>query len=128
MAPESTLAQPAPSAPAKTEPVLVTLTDAAVAKIRGYLDEDKSLAGKSLRIFVQEGGCSGMEYGFGFDDRQDADLVVASSGFDVVVDPRSAEMLRGSSVDYVSGLEGEGFAVENPNATHSCGCGHSFSV
>lgn len=126
MAPETTVTPTAPAASVATAPV--ALTDAACAKVRSFLDADKTLAGKALRMYVQEGGCSGMEYGFGFDDKQDGDLVLPAAGFDVVLDARSAEMLKGSTVDYVESLEGEGFAVSNPNASHSCGCGHSFSV
>ena len=107
---------------------MITLTDSAVKKARTYLDEDKSLSGKALRVYVQEGGCSGMEYGFGFDDKKADDTVIQVDGLQVVVDPKSAPLLEGSTVDYVETLEGEGFAVTNPNATGGCGCGTSFKV
>lgn len=112
----------------KTEAPIVAVTGNAVAKVKAYLAEDATLAGKALRMFVQEGGCSGMEYGFGFDEKRADDVVLSSEGFEIVMDPKSAEMLKGSTVDYVESLEGEGFAVTNPNAHASCGCGHSFSV
>ena len=107
---------------------IVTLTAAALGKVKGFLAEDASLAGKALRMFVHEGGCSGYEYGFGFDDRKADDHVLTLDGVDVVIDPSSAEMLKGSTVDYVESVEGEGFAVTNPNAKTSCWCGHSFQA
>lgn len=112
----------------QTETPVVSLTAGAIGKVKSYLAADASLAGKALRMYVQEGGCSGMEYGFGFDDRKADDLVMAADGFEVVMDAKSADMLKGSTVDYVESLEGEGFAVSNPNAHSSCGCGHSFGV
>ncbi len=105
---------------------MVTLTDNAVAKLKAFIAADPSLEGKALRMYIQEGGCSGMEYGFGFDDRKDTDLVSATGGLEVVMDADSAKVLKGSVVDYVESIEGEGFSVSNPNATKSCGCGHSF--
>ena len=109
-------------------PTIVTLTDNAVKKVKGYLAADESLKGKALRMFVHEGGCSGHEYGFGFDDAKPDAHVVNLDGLDVVVDPASAELLKGSTVDYVESVEGEGFAVTNPNAKGGCGCGHSFNA
>lgn len=121
-------AQAATATPTPTQTVPVALTGAAVLKVKAYLAEDPSLLGKVLRMFVQEGGCSGMEYGFGFDEKRADDVILPADGFEVAMDPKSAEMLKGSTVDYVESLEGEGFAVTNPNAQSSCGCGHSFSV
>lgn len=107
---------------------MVTLTENAVKKIKTYLTEDASLAGKALRMYVQEGGCSGFEYGFGFDEKKPGDNVLPADGFEVVMDTKSADMLEGSTVDYVESIDGEGFAVTNPNAKGGCGCGHSFNV
>lgn len=107
---------------------MITLTENAVKKVQAYLTEDQSLKGKALRMFVQEGGCAGFEYGFGFDDKKATDQVVAAEGFEVVIDPDSLDKLKGSTVDYVETLEGEGFAVTNPNAHGGCSCGHSFGA
>ena len=106
---------------------IVSLTDNAITKVKAYLAADATLVGKVLRMYVQEGGCSGMEYGFGFDDRKATDTVTRVGELEVVIDPDSAKMLQGSVVDYVESIEGEGFSVSNPNATKSCGCGHSFA-
>ncbi len=107
---------------------MITLSENAVRKVKSYLEEDKTLAGKALRVSVQEGGCSGLEYGFGFDDKKPDDTVVQVDGMQMVVDPQSAQFLEGSTVDYVETIEGEGFSVTNPNSKGGCGCGHSFSV
>ena len=107
---------------------MVTLTENAMKKIQTYLTEDATLQGKALRVFVTEGGCSGFEYGFGFDEKKPDDNVISAEGFEVVMDTKSADMLKGSTVDYVESIDGEGFAVTNPNAKGGCGCGHSFNV
>lgn len=105
----------------------VLLTDAAVAKIRELVaaENDPDLA---LRMAVRPGGCSGFSYEMYFDSQIDPDDIV--EGFEdvrVVVDPQSAEMIRGSTLDYKDGLMGAGFAIENPNVTRTCGCGNSFT-
>ena len=107
---------------------MVTLTEKAVEKVRFYAGEMPEAEGKSLRIFVQGGGCSGFQYGFTFDDQQDGDTVVQTDGISVLVDPMSAPYLSGATVDFVEDLRGSGFVVDNPNAVRSCGCGHSFST
>ena len=77
---------------------------------------------------VRPGGCSGFQYEMYFDTQVEEDDVVESFGdIKVVVDPSSAEMVKGSVLDYRDGLMGAGFAIENPNKTHACGCGNSFS-
>lgn len=105
----------------------VLLTDAAVAKIRELVaaENDPDLA---LRMAVRPGGCSGFSYEMYFDSQIDPDDIV--EGFEdvrVVVDPQSAEMIRGSTLDYKDGLMGAGFSIENPNVTRTCGCGNSFT-
>ena len=83
----------------------------------------------ALRVFVSGGGCSGMQYGMAFDDqRRQDDVVVDNEGVQIVVDDFSVSYLRGSEIDYVDGLMGAGFTVHNPNAVHSCSCGHSFDT
>jgi iron-sulfur cluster assembly protein/iron-sulfur cluster insertion protein len=105
----------------------VNLTDAAVAKVRELIAaEDEH--GLALRMAVRPGGCSGFSYEMYFDSKvDDADLVEEFDDVKVLVDPQSAEMVRGATLDYKESLMGAGFAIENPNVTRSCGCGNSFS-
>ncbi len=105
----------------------VNVTDAAVEKISELIasEGDESLA---LRMAVRPGGCSGFSYEMYFDSQIDPDDFVEEFGqVRVIVDPQSAEMVRGSTLDYKDGLMGAGFAIENPNVTRSCGCGNSFA-
>ena len=82
-----------------------------------------------LRIAIQGGGCSGFQYGLGFDTgAAEGDLEFEQRGVTVVVDPFSAPYLEGAEVDYVDSIQAAGFAINNPNAVASCGCGHSFQV
>lgn len=84
-------------------------------------------AAAALRVYVKSGGCSGYQYGMLVDDRRlDGDRVFEDRGVKLVVDQKSWPLLRGSQVDYVENLMGGGFAVQNPNASSECGCGHSF--
>lgn len=104
----------------------VSLTDTAVVKVRELIDAegDPNLA---LRMAVRPGGCSGFSYEMFFDAEFEADDIVEEFGeVRVVVDPQSAERLRGATLDYKDGLMGAGFAIDNPNVTRSCGCGNSF--
>src|SRR3954464_14675015 len=81
-----------------------------------------------LRVAVRPGGCSGFSYEMFFDtDKDGDDLVTEYSGVKVVVDPSSAQLLNGATLDYSDGLQGAGFAIDNPNAQKTCGCGNSFS-
>ena len=109
--------------PESEAPMLVT--SAAVARLRKFADDNEEFQGKSFRVFIEGGGCSGMRYGFVFDDPGEEDFAWEVEGQAVVVDPVSMQYLRGAKVDYVSDLRGEGFLVDNPNAKTSCGCGHS---
>ena len=106
----------------------VTLSEKAVAKIKEYAEKMPEAKGKSFRVYVQGGGCSGFSYGFMFDEKRDDDNVISASGVDCLVDPQSLLLLKGATVDYVEGLSGAGFSVDNPNAKTSCGCGSSFGV
>lgn len=85
-------------------------------------------AGKNLRLYIEEGGCSGMQYGMVFDERRDGDQVSRFSDVDVLVDPVSANYLRGTVVDFSDAMTGGGFKISNPNAKQSCGCGKSFEA
>jgi iron-sulfur cluster assembly accessory protein len=109
-----------------TTPVL-TLTEAAATKIKQLLAEETDV--EVLRVAIQGGGCSGFQYGLGFDTgAAEGDLEFEQHGVKVVVDPFSAPYLTGAEVDYVDTIQAAGFAVNNPNAVASCGCGHSFQV
>src|SRR5262245_25779457 len=82
-----------------------------------------------LRVAIQGGGCSGFQYGLGFDSgAAEGDVELELGGVRVVVDPFSVPYLRGVTIDYLEGLQESGFKIENPNAVSSCGCGHSFQV
>lgn len=106
----------------------IVISDAAVRRINALIAEDGN-ARLMLRIAVSGGGCSGFQYGFSLDDqRHDDDRLFTRDGVSVVVDDVSLQLLQGAEVDYVEELVGSYFAVRNPNATSTCGCGTSFSV
>jgi len=85
--------------------------------------------GLSLRVYVEGGGCSGLQYGLVFEDEEkDGDEVVSTEGIRILVDRFSAPYLTDTQIDYVTTLQGAGFKINNPNATGSCGCGHSFKA
>ena len=106
----------------------VDLTENALSKIRTYAESNEEFREKAFRVFVEGGGCAGFRYAFVFDDRQDGDFTGDVGGVDVAIDPLSMNYLRGATVDYVESMQGSGFTVKNPNASSSCGCGHSFQV
>jgi iron-sulfur cluster assembly protein len=107
---------------------LVSLTEAAAVKIKALLAEETGDDLGVLRVAVQGGGCSGFQYALGFDRAaQEGDHEMTVHGVDVVVDQYSAPYLQGTEIDYVDGLQG-GFAINNPNVSAACGCGHSFQV
>jgi iron-sulfur cluster assembly protein/iron-sulfur cluster insertion protein len=106
---------------------MLTLTDTASLKVKQLIqaEGDETLA---LRVAVRPGGCSGYSYEMYFDkDFTPEDTLADEGGVRVVVDAASAPLLKGASLDYKDGLQGAGFAINNPNATRSCGCGQSFS-
>lgn len=115
------------SAPASVDSVVV-LTESAARQIASMLASDASNAGKSLRVFVEGGGCSGMQYGMVFDEKRADDLGAEFHGVGVVVDPFSANYLAGSLIDYSDALTGGGFKIKNPKAASTCGCGKSFEA
>jgi iron-sulfur cluster assembly protein len=103
----------------------MTVTDAAARKAGELLANANPEA--AIRVFVKSGGCSGYSYGMSIDERSlDGDRTFEDKGVRLVVDPKSWELLRGSEIDYIENMMGGGFNVVNPNATSSCGCGHSF--
>jgi iron-sulfur cluster assembly protein/iron-sulfur cluster insertion protein len=104
-----------------------TLTDAAADKVKTLIEAEGN-PDLALRVAVRPGGCSGLSYEMYFDtDIADDDVRAEHRGVAVVIDPASAQHLAGASLDYKDGLQGAGFAIQNPNATRSCGCGQSFS-
>ncbi len=106
---------------------LFTLTDAAAAKVKGLIEAEGN-PDLMLRVAVRPGGCSGFSYEMFFDAESAADDVRNEvGGVTVVIDPASMQHLGGASLDYTDGLQGAGFAISNPNASRSCGCGQSFS-
>ncbi len=114
--------------PITTTPI-VTLTESAAVKVKQLMAEEPEGEAAVLRVAIQGGGCSGFQYGLGFDrGPQDGDHELEMHGVQVVVDPFSAPYLKGSEIDYVDSIQAAGFAINNPNATASCGCGHSFQV
>ena len=110
-----------------TESPVVTLTDSAASQIKSILTNPEN-AGKNLRVYVEGGGCSGLQYGMVFDEKRADDLSAEFHGVSVLVDPFSANYLRGSVVDFSEALTGGGFKISNPNARQSCGCGKSFEA
>jgi iron-sulfur cluster assembly protein len=111
------------------EEVLVTLTEAAAAKIKELMSDEPEDEATVLRVAVQGGGCSGFEYALGFDaGAQEGDHQLELHGIRVVVDPFSAPYLSGARIDYLNTIQEAGFKIDNPNVVSSCGCGHSFQV
>jgi iron-sulfur cluster assembly protein len=106
---------------------VVGLTVRAAEECRSLLTLPEN-AGKNLRIYVEQGGCSGMQYGLVFDEKRDGDLAAGQHGVEVLVDPISAQYLRGTVVDFSDALTAGGFKLANPNAKQSCGCGKSFEA
>jgi len=109
------------------EATVITLTDNAAVKVKDLIaqeGDDKLM----LRVAVRPGGCSGFSYEMFFDSELETDdLTLDYSGVKVVVDPSSAQLLTGATLDYKDGLTDAGFAINNPNAQKTCGCGQSFS-
>jgi len=107
---------------------VVTLTENAANEIRERLSTDPARAGKGLRLYVEKGGCSGLQYGMVMDEKRADDLAATFFGVSVLVDPFSADYLRGAVVDFSDELTGGGFKITNPQAAQSCGCGKSFEA
>jgi iron-sulfur cluster assembly protein/iron-sulfur cluster insertion protein len=106
---------------------VIVLTDTATDKVRTLMEQE-GVDDLALRVAVRPGGCSGLSYEMFFDtDVADDDKTIDYSGVKVVVDPSSAMLLEGATLDYKDGLQGAGFAIDNPNAQRTCGCGQSFS-
>jgi iron-sulfur cluster insertion protein len=110
------------------EPAKTVLTNAAAAKVKKLVKEEGN-PNLKLRVVVQGGGCSGFQYGFEFDENvADDDVQIEKDGTIMLIDSMSLQYLGGAEVDYLEGLEGARFVINNPNAKSTCGCGSSFSV
>ena len=107
---------------------MITVTEAAVLHLQSLASENPEYQNKGLRIFVETGGCAGMQYGMQFDEAKHGDQRVEQDGVEVLVDPYSAGYLEGATIDFSDGLTGAGFKITNPNVARSCGCGSSFEV
>jgi iron-sulfur cluster insertion protein len=106
---------------------MIEITDSAKIKIQDLLLEQNNPK-LNLRTFVQGGGCSGMEYGFTFDEEQaEDDFEFTINNFKVLVDSMSMQYLQGAVIDFKDDLDGARFSISNPNAQSSCGCGNSFA-
>jgi iron-sulfur cluster assembly accessory protein len=107
---------------------MIQVTATAAEKIKEALQAENK-PNLRLRIYVEGGGCSGMQYGLVFEEEeQDGDEILTQDGFDILVDRFSMPYLSNAEIDYVTTLQGAGFKINNPNATGSCGCGHSFKA
>jgi iron-sulfur cluster assembly protein len=106
---------------------MIHVTDSAFQHLQTLVNE-RGEPGKGLRIYVESGGCAGMQYGMTLDAEQEGDEAFERDGIKVLVDAESLQFLRGATVDYSDDLAGEGFRIHNPNAVRSCGCGTSFEA
>lgn len=107
---------------------MITLSERALTELQDLM-KSQERADAALRVWVQGGGCSGLQYGMALDDQiEEADNVFEQGGVKVVVDPLSLQYMSGSTVDYIDDVLGGGFKIENPNAVGGCGCGSSFQT
>jgi iron-sulfur cluster assembly protein len=108
---------------------MITLTDTGAEKVREFLASQAAVAESAgLRVGVRGGGCSGFQYALAFDEQRDDDTVIEDKGIRLLVDRASLPYVKGSVIDFVDGLQGAGFKVDNPNVIAACGCGSSFRV
>jgi iron-sulfur cluster assembly protein len=108
---------------------MITLTDKGAEKVHEFLAaQNEIVATAGLRVGVRGGGCSGFQYALAFDEQRDGDQVFEDKGIRLLVDTPSLPYVRGSVIDFVDGLQGAGFKVDNPNVIAACGCGSSFRV
>jgi iron-sulfur cluster assembly accessory protein len=111
-----------------SENPVIQLTESAAQEIKAKLAAEPQNDGKLLRVYVEKGGCSGMQYGMTFDEKREGDFVGEFFGVRVLVDAFSADYVRGTVVDFSDALTGGGFKITNPQAAQSCGCGRSFDT
>lgn len=111
----------------QSEEMPLKITDKAIEMVKKALAEE-NIPDHGLRIAVQGGGCSGLQYALDFsNEARMGDSVFLVNGLNIYIDMASLQYLKGAEIDYISGLNGTGFKFNNPNATRTCGCGHSFS-
>ena len=103
----------------------ILITEKAAEKVKLAMDK-QGKTDTALRLYVSGGGCSGFQYGLAFDKKNSDDEEIEVHGVKIVIDRESAKYVDGSRIDYEESVMGEGFKIENPNATETCGCGHSF--
>jgi iron-sulfur cluster insertion protein len=109
-------------------PSPLLFSDSAADKVKALIVEEGNDDLK-LRVFVTGGGCSGLQYGFTFDEiTNEDDTILEKNGVHLLIDPMSYQYLIGAEIDYTEGLEGAQFVIKNPNASSTCGCGSSFAV
>ena len=114
---------------ATTHDTRIRITAAAAEAVRQSIQDEKMAPDTYLRVGVKGGGCSGLSYVLSFEpERQEVDVVIEQNGVRLLLDAKSEGVLRGTELDYTSGLNGKGFVFNNPNASGTCGCGQSFSV
>ncbi len=108
---------------------MITITEIAAKKVLEIIAGDPELKDAGFRLGVQGAGCSGFQYQFGMDtDIAEDDTILESNGVKIIVDPMSYQYLMGVTIDYTKELMGEAVTISNPNATSTCGCGHSFGI
>jgi iron-sulfur cluster assembly accessory protein len=107
---------------------MINVTDSAFRRLHELIAENPEYRDKGLRIFVETGGCAGMQYGMQFDQAKQGDQRIEQNGVEVVVNSYSANYLTGATIAFLDGLSGAGFKITNPNVARSCGCGSSFEV
>jgi len=107
---------------------MITVTESAFRQLHLLVAENPEYRDQGLRIFVEAGGCAGMQYGMQFDRAKQGDHRIHEGEVEVLIDADSASYLTGATVDFTDGLSGAGFKITNPNAVRSCGCGTSFEV
>jgi len=108
---------------------MITLTDKGAEKVHEFLAQQNTVAETAgLRVGVRGGGCSGFQYALAFDQQREDDAVFEDKGIRLLVDRQSLPYVQGSTIDFVDGLQGAGFKVDNPNVIAACGCGSSFRV
>jgi iron-sulfur cluster assembly protein len=106
----------------------VTITAKAAEKVAEFMKQEGN-ANLYLRVYVSGGGCAGLSYGMGFEEKADEDdKVLEQNGVRLLLDTYSQQYLKGANIDYIESLMGSGFKINNPNVTKSCSCGHSFST
>lgn len=106
----------------------ITVTPKAAEKVKEFMKQE-GREDLLLRVYVSGGGCSGLSYGMGFEEKKDTDdMVIEQNGVKLLIDSYSLSHLKGTEIDYVESLMGAGFKINNPNVTKTCSCGHSFST